>query len=170
MPSRKKPVQEAATTSPGALRGPMGEVAWVIKDTVLQYRTNEGKMLKHGRNRQAGRVQDLHEDDRGGHLLGLVVEKRVHVPLVVANQREPEVRDESRRLVHEEMSEDQGAKHLQSSNAFLGAPFVEGPGVVLSRDLVVEPEDLRLGGGVHVGEPSADIGIAIIRCTSVTSP
>ena len=80
-----------------------------------------------------------------------------------ANQREPEVRDESGRLVHEEMSEDQGAKHLQSSNAFLGAPFVEGPGVVLSRDLVVEPEDLRLGGGVHVG-------IAIIRCTSVTSP
>ena len=114
--------------------------------------------------------QDLHEDDRCGHLLGLVVEKRVHVPLVVANQREPEVRDESGCLVHEEMSKDQGAKHLQSSNALLGAPFVESPGVVLSRDLVMEPEDLRLGGGVHVGEPSADIGIAIIRCTSVTCP
>ena len=53
MPSRKKPVQGAATASPGALRGPMGEVAWVIKDAVLQHRTNEGKMLKHGCNRQA---------------------------------------------------------------------------------------------------------------------
>ena len=53
VPSRKKPVQEAATTSPGALRGPMGEVAWVNKDAVLQYRTNEDKMLKHGCNRQA---------------------------------------------------------------------------------------------------------------------
>ena len=70
-------------------------------------------------------------------ILGLVVEKRVHVPLVVANQREPEVRDESGRLVHEEMSEDQGAKHLQSSDALLGAPFVEGPGVVLSRLAVI---------------------------------
>ena len=56
--------------------------------------------------------QDLHEDDRGGHLLAFIVEKRVHVPLVVTDQGDPEIRDERRRLLHEKMGQNQGAEHL----------------------------------------------------------
>ena len=49
--------------------------------------------------------QDLHEDDRGRHLLAFVVEQRVHVPLVVTDQGDLEVRDERRRLFHEKMGQ-----------------------------------------------------------------
>ena len=56
--------------------------------------------------------QNLHEDDRGGHLLAFVVEKRVHVPLVVTDQGDPEVRNERWRLFHEKMGQNEGAKHL----------------------------------------------------------
>ena len=55
VPSMKKPVQEAATSSPGALHGPMGEVRCVLEDTVHENRTNERKVLEHGFHRQAER-------------------------------------------------------------------------------------------------------------------
>ena len=56
----KKPVQEAATSSPGALRGPMGEVSCVVKDTIHENRTDERKMLEHGFHRQAeGRCETI---------------------------------------------------------------------------------------------------------------
>ena len=51
----KKPVQEAATSSPGALRGPMGEVSCVLEDTIHENRTDERKLLEHGFHRQAKR-------------------------------------------------------------------------------------------------------------------
>ena len=41
-----------------------------------------------------------------------VVEKRVHVPLVVTDQGDPEVRNEGGRLFHEKMSQNEGAEHL----------------------------------------------------------
>ena len=94
--------------------------------------------------------QNFHADDRCWHLVGLVVQKGVNIPLVVANQGNPQVRDKGRCFLHEETREDQGAEHLGSGHALLGASFVERPGVRICLDLVAEPEDVLFRGGLQL--------------------
>jgi len=71
-----------------------------------------------------------------GHLLGLLVQERKDVALVIGDKAQAGSEKSPTSLDQEEVGQDQGAKHLQSRDSTSGVPFFVCPRAVLQRNLV----------------------------------
>ena len=60
---------------------------------------------------------ELHQEGRGGHLFGLLVQESKNLGLVVGDEAQTGSEECLASLDQEEMSKDQSAKHLQSRNS-----------------------------------------------------
>ena len=98
----------------------------------------------------------------------LLVQHRVDVALVVRDHGDPTVWNPSVILQNEELRKEKRAKHFECANPALGVSSLKGPGALLLRDLVVEPEDLFLLRVVQVGEPSTQEDSATVGGARIT--
>lgn len=84
-------------------------------------------------------VDELHEDHSSGHFSGSIVQNRIDIALIVTHQRYVKSTCLRGILRHQQQRQEKGAIELQSRNALLGIIPFEGPRMMFSKDLVLEP-------------------------------
>ena len=113
---------------------------------------------------------ELHQKGRSGHLLGLLVQERKDVALVVGNQAQPGAEQSLSSHEQEEVCQDQSAAHFQSGNSTGGVTIFVSPHMVSQWYLAVEPPCVLCVWVSFVNKPSSTVGPSIWMCAGIASP